>query len=295
MGISEKLESTCCRNTSVRRKEVALRVLYKQIKKPIVFMLTRYSIIKSDGCPSSLRRGFTLVELLVVMSIITILTYGASMAISGLSDAGNITEATSEISGILEQSRAFAMANDTYVYLGFDEVNGSASSVQPGVGRVVASAVASLTGTAPTGVSNISSSVQPISKLYIFKNLHLGDLGSVTSGNMERSSANTVVYNDSSSGTPHNQSEFSFTWPLNGGASTQYTFNTVFQIDPQGVVCFVPSGATGSGQYIVPLIELGLQQTHGEIIPNADQTTGGHNFAAIQVQGITGRVQIYRP
>ncbi|MEM6820864.1 MAG: prepilin-type N-terminal cleavage/methylation domain-containing protein, partial [Verrucomicrobiota bacterium] len=63
--------------------------------------------------------GFSLVELLVVMSIIVVLGALSTTALRALSGAGTVTKAASDLGGFIELSRAYALANNTFVRVGF--------------------------------------------------------------------------------------------------------------------------------------------------------------------------------
>ena len=104
--------------------------------------------------PMALRRpptsGFTLVELIVVIGIIILLTALLTPAFTNLKSAGDVTSAAYTVKGVLEQARTYAMANNTYTWVGFYEEDASQSSTNPatpGVGRLVMSVVASKDGT----------------------------------------------------------------------------------------------------------------------------------------------------
>src|SRR5213076_1448094 len=118
----------------------------------------RRRLLRAEGCPPRLeairqRRltsGFTLIELLVVIGVIILLTALLTPAFTSLKSAGDVTSAAYTIKGVLEQARAYAMANNTYTWVGLYEEDGSQSSTNPptpGVGRLVMSVVASKDGT----------------------------------------------------------------------------------------------------------------------------------------------------
>ena len=95
-------------------------------------------------------KAFSLVELLMVLTIIIVMLALAIPAFNTIKGAGDVTKAVCDISGALEQARTYAMANNTYVWVGFYEEDGSrltTSPVTPGIGRVVISIVASKDGT----------------------------------------------------------------------------------------------------------------------------------------------------
>jgi prepilin-type N-terminal cleavage/methylation domain-containing protein len=67
------------------------------------------------------RNGFSLIELLTVMAIIAILSALSGLAITSLHKAGAVTRASSDLVGVLELSRVYAMTHSTYVRVGLSE------------------------------------------------------------------------------------------------------------------------------------------------------------------------------
>ena len=67
----------------------------------------------------SLRRGFSLVELLLVMTVIVILIAVAGPALRGLLGSDNRKAAVSQLMGALEQARATALEKGVNVFVGF--------------------------------------------------------------------------------------------------------------------------------------------------------------------------------
>ncbi len=234
--------------------------------------------------------AFTLVEVLVVITIMTILLFLAVPAISGLKKSGDLTTAAYEISGAISQSRAYAIANNTYVWLGFFEENGSQNSTQPatvGMGRVILCAVASADGTLPYSAAAAapipSASLVLATKLLKIDNLHLVTFP-VTVAGVAIPSPGATANLSIGDATPASASLTSFTYPLTGTA--QYTFTKALQFNPQGEARVDNSS---SAYPLVPVIELGLQSTHGSII-NATSV----NLVSIQVTGVGGDVAVYR-
>ena len=124
--------------------------------------------------------GFTLVELMVVIGVISLLTVLVVPAVSNLKGSGDLTNAAYTISGALEQARSHALGNNTYVWVGFCEEDASQSSTSPatpGIGRVVISIVASKDGTIiydPTSLSTIDPTrLTQVGKLTKIPNAHL--------------------------------------------------------------------------------------------------------------------------
>ena len=84
----------------------------------------------------SVRFGFTLIELLVVVGAIIVMMALAIRAMNAIRGNGDFMGEVYDISGLVEQARAYAMANNTYTLAGIMEVSGSVSgsaAVQPEV------------------------------------------------------------------------------------------------------------------------------------------------------------------
>jgi prepilin-type N-terminal cleavage/methylation domain-containing protein len=87
------------------------------------------------GVVPPLRRdedGFTLLELLIVIGIIAILVLLVRPAFTTITNGTNASSAIYGIKGALENARAYAKANHTYVFVGLSEVD---SSIDPSVRR----------------------------------------------------------------------------------------------------------------------------------------------------------------
>ena len=251
------------------------------------------------------RSAFSLIELLAAIAIIILLMVFLIPAITGIKGGRDVTSTASGIAGIFDQARAYAMANNTYVWVGIAETDvsklPSANPQTVGVGRVAVAVVASRDGTRGYDASNgtlgspscwanynLGSNLIAISKLQYFDNIHLAPLFSTlpNSGGLARPSVSSATYmignSASTSVTP-------FDWPLGStiGAG-QYSFTKVINFDPQGVARIQ---TTGNQDGIVTYMEIGLIPTHGNSAP----ATTPANVAAIQIDGMTGATRIYRP
>lgn len=236
-------------------------------------------------------QGFTLIELLVVIGIIGLLLGLSGPIVGALKGAGDLGKASVEIQGLFEQARSYAMANNTYVYVGLQEIDvlkaqSSTPTNTAGVGRVALALVASKTGLRPymnTPSPLPSSDITPLGKLRYFDNLHITNSESLsTSGKMNRPSASTYDVADLST----NQALTTFQWPLTGTAQYNFT-NMVVEFSPQGTATIqtVSSTLSPPSQYL----EIALLPTRGNTVLE------GANQAAIQINGITGAVTLYRP
>jgi len=243
--------------------------------------------------------AFTLVELIIVVGIIGLLLVLVAPAFTTIKGGTNVTDAAYTIKGVLDTALTYAKANNTYTWVGFEEVDASSSAaVRPqisGTGRVAIAVVASKDGTRGYDITNTNlpnpawanysngANLVAVGKLQYLENIHLA--GALTmAGSMARPniSSNTYLIGIApASVTP-------FDWPLgsalNGG---QYSFQKVINFDPQGVARIQYSTNTDT---ISAYTEVGLQQTHGTTVD-----VNSLNVVAIQVSGVGANVKIYRP
>ena len=226
--------------------------------------------------------GFSLVELLVVISIMAILSSLMILSVSGIKGSRDLSKAASDIQGALEQARTLAMSTDTYAWVGFFEEDPN-NPGPAGTGQVVISIVASSNGTNPetlgSPISQLpSSGLIQVAKLLKIPNAHLTAVPSsaVTRPTISATPAATYQVGSGSFGNTT-----TFSYPLTGTA--KYTFSQIIQFNPQG-------DATRIADYPTQVMEVGLQPTHG----NSTGATGT-NYAVIQISGIGGQVIPYRP
>jgi len=247
-----------------------------------------------------------------VIAIIMTLTALAVPAVTANRNAGDITKATYDVAGVLENARAYATANNTYVWVGLYEEDAAQGATAPtatsGTGRIVLSTVASKDGTNIYNKSSFSTgtttalaptSLIQVGKLVKIENAHLktasvGDtlfpLGDGTGESFAtRPTVNATEAQFGDTSPPAASCALSFSYPVGYAATAQYTFSKVLQITPRGEACFLKTYPFYCKYEIAPVLEIGLQPARGTVV-NAKNP----NIAAIQITGILGNVKIYR-
>ncbi len=106
------------------------------------------------------RPPFTLVELLVVMSIIGMLALITLPALASLNNSGGMNRAVSGIPLLLDQARAYAMAHNTYVWVGFSSDTASQQLV-----------VGAVSGTTGDANDLDTGALVPVSRPLLFERL----------------------------------------------------------------------------------------------------------------------------
>ena len=276
------------------------------------------------------RNAFTLIELMVVISIIAILMVLVVPAFTNLKSAGDVTSAAYTIKGVLDTARTYAKANNTYSWVGFYEENVSQPSpVQAPdprctgcVGRLVMSIVASNDGTnlgadassSATGTENFvdATKLTQVTKLVKIDNVHLPlfALGTGTGdtfgarpsptpatdapfsrfGELNALPPNTAPYEATNGGL----TQFPFQYPVGNPVPTwQYRFRRTLRFSPTGE-CRI-----NSTYDVRKVVEVGLLQTHGTAVPapiggSGVTLTYSGNVTAVQITGFGGSVKIYR-
>ena len=254
--------------------------------------------------PANARRAFTLIELLVVIAIIAILFVLVVPAFTTVKRADEVTNSAYTIKGILERARASAMANNTYVWVGFYEENATASAPTsvappyPGFGRLVIAIASSKDGTkifdngdpvAPLPATQFNQ----LGKLTKLEGIHMTDIG-----DRPASPPPPTPAPDTLDGRP----DFPYTYAKGIGAdhynrlssdssdttrfvftAQNYTFYKTIRFSPQGE-------ANINGTYAIKqFAEIGLRPTHGNAVDN-----NSSNIVAVQFSGVGGNFKIYR-
>ena len=244
------------------------------------FIPAEHSRIAREGTRSS--RGFTLVELLVVVGIIALLMVLVAPAFTSIKSAGDVTSAAYTVKGVLDTARTYAKTNNTYTWVGFAGSIGS-NQQQYVTGQVKVAIVASKDGTNLWSTNNTlpSASLIQLGKMMTLDNVHIGDTGTPTNDGTDFESRANVDSDHRISTSPNTPYPFTV---------QQTTFNKWIQFSPRGEAL-----VHGGSFNIVEDTEVGVLPTHGTAL--AVRQSGNSwlgNVAAVQIKGFAGNTRIYR-
>lgn len=202
------------------------------------------------------RRGFTLMETLVIISVFAVMLTLVVPAVSGMKRGQALGQQVESLSSFLEQARVMAVGRNTFVWVGFHEKKESGTPV------VIVNAVVGRSGQA-SDLAN-SKFQQAMKPLYL-RNAMLDAKA------YESLPGFSVVNNQDVS-----QSPLSFRQSVGTDANVQ--FGSVIVFSPAG-------GARISQTALSRLIGIGLAA--GPVKNNTD-------VAAVQISGLNGNISIYR-
>jgi len=211
---------------------------------------------KTGGRRIVCRDGFTLVEMLVVITIMAILSVLVVPASSSLIAAASFRSNVTAVDSILEQAYSAALAKNTYVWIGFSQLplNGG------GVGIV---AVYSPHEDPNDFPNNVNALTKPV----FLSNLNLTNITAAQISNSNRATTSVGQITGANLG--------SFSASIGGSSQT---LSYVLEITPSGQISL-----STSNKYA--WIEVGLAPLKGN----------GKNAAVVQMNAFTGRVATYRP
>lgn len=219
------------------------------------------------------RRGFSLTELLVVIGIMALLAVASVPAINALSANGQINQTITEVSGMLEQARQYAVAQNTYVWVVFSRDANSPSAGQP----LYAVVLASKDGTDPVAfgayskdIPSDTSAIDLLSRVRSFRQIHFENNAASLSANVPSLAG--------------------------GGTSSDVSSSTIFKIKLPGAttttefsnaIVFTPTGQARNGETPVEALDFGLQSKKGSALDH-------NNGVVMRINGLTGKTIVYR-
>ncbi len=208
--------------------------------------------------------GFSLIEILVVTTLISLIS---TLTISTFVGGADVNKDAWEMSGLIERARAYAMAQNTYVWVGFNMTDVSTVNQL----NTAVFVVASRDGSSNSATDNLIQ----INKPEILKNVTLSD------SLPGYGSRPTVKVAQLTTQTPPSPAI-----SLPGGFAQRFQSdnNRVIEIHPDGSISLPVDNPPPGLQWV----EIGLQPTQGV-------AKTSKNTAALQVGCLTGQVRVFRP
>jgi prepilin-type N-terminal cleavage/methylation domain-containing protein len=227
--------------------------------------MTRFAktLLPRDARKLSARRaaGFSLIELLCVITIMSVVMATTWTSIVGLISGNKLSNSVYDLSGLVRQAKTAAMTQNTYVWLGFY------STTLDGAPTVMVSTVYAKSGLATDIQSkNVLSLVRPVT----FKNVALDQAKHY----LTLPGVDVTDNNDAAT-----QSNFTFTQNIpNQGI---VTFSEVIVFSPDGSVNLPQADGSLS---MVPCVGIGLNASPAKV----SRTVG------VQIHGLSGQVSIFQ-
>lgn len=204
--------------------------------------------------------GFTVVELLTVITLMAILTVASMTSFSGVRASG-FSAGVATVTESIANARLAAMANNTYVWVGIN------TSVVNGSSEIDIAGILSTTGQSSDlstpGRTKALSNPVIVSSMALNSNLSMNLVPPVN---------DPVVQDISTSDIGRFQQ--------NVHGSSQ-TFQQIIQFTPRGEASVLSAGPSR-------FIQIGLQYTNGTNPVPA-------NIAVLRISGLSGEVSVYRP
>lgn len=221
--------------------------------------------------PGMRQAAFSLVELMVVIAVIASLVALSVPAISAMMGGGKVNQTITELGGLLEQARQYAVSQNTHVWVVFNAATVDNSDT------LSVAVVASKDGTDPGSYGAVpSDNFTLISKIRTFSQFKLQGAGYFAADKIPLLPASPAVSDPENSLS----GSMAFSIRLPGGANA-VTFDRSLQ--------FTPSGEARNAGGPIDIIEFGLQPAKTASSPDAN------NVVAMRVNGLTGQTLVYRP
>jgi len=212
----------------------------------------------------SVEKGFSVLELLVAITIVGVLASFTMPAFNAIGGAQSVSQGIYDVSSLLELAREEAITRQTYVWVGFQniEVNG---------GRELwMAAVSSRDGTDNTSPNNLT----PLTRIVKIKNVALSPWSNL------KTDTRRLYVGGSPASIAENSSGVSFSVGPTGFSDHTVTFT------PGGQAML--TGSPGLDGGYDPLMEISFRQLRGGTVSDSADD------AAIFLNGSTGTTRILR-
>jgi prepilin-type N-terminal cleavage/methylation domain-containing protein len=210
--------------------------------------------------------GFSLVELLCVLAIMSLLASASWPALSSMITGSQLTNNAYQLGDIMQQARTTAITQHTYVWLGFY------SPASSGPASVI---VASLVGDSGQATDLSTGNYRSMARPAILKNVRLAAESNYISP--------ALPGLDVADNTDAGSENFSFTMNLPGMANA--SFGSVIAFGPDGQA-YLPTAAGAMESAPVQCVGVGLNSG-----PASARTV---HTAAVQVHGLSGQVSVFQ-
>ncbi|MDR0534542.1 MAG: prepilin-type N-terminal cleavage/methylation domain-containing protein [Verrucomicrobiales bacterium] len=210
------------------------------------------------GC----RRGFTLIELLCVVAVIGLMTSLSIFSVNSIAAGKQLANNAYELAGVIRMARTAAIAQNTYVGIGFYKASQGNQDV------LMVATIVSKTGQ----LSDLQDSnrYQLLSKCAVLKNVQFDEQENYLnlSGIDEANNVDVL------------QSQRMVQANIGGGQSEN--FSNVIVINPSGAISMMNSG--GSDE-LTRCVGIGLKAS-----PSSASKV---RLAAVQVTGLSGQISVF--
>lgn len=226
--------------------------------------------------------GFTLIELMIVITITILLAVISIQSFSSMGRNQAIGKATGDLVSILEMARSHAMANNSYVYVGFYKPSSDDLAKAGGNACVYVSMAATIDGTSGYEDGTWTPSLVSLAKLQRLEGVSLVPVDSIKTylPNVD------MTFTSLDAATTTALTTFTARDLGFGPRNSVGTFDLVIQFKPNGGANVVTDL---SSQTVPHYVAVGL-------VPSAGQSaTASANCSLIRVDGVTGFVRFYRP
>lgn len=236
----------------------------------LVFLKIQRNMIATKRMTHSCRNfGFSLVELLSVIGIVTVVAAASLPMVASMTKAQNVNSGVQIVGGVLDQARQYAISKNTYVWVVFNMAATNDPSDYSSVAILASKSGADSLDWATTklsfpGTVSPASDLELVGKVRNLASVRFGDAPTVSIGSLPTETAvafATVDIDIVIAGATH-------------------TFTKAIQ--------FTPTGEARMSDALNRYMDLALLPlavpSHGE----------APNQAVIRVGGITGKTNIYR-